>query len=43
MLREFLGSTLPFRHKFGGLLCEEREAPHHFSMILAKNIPRDPS
>lgn len=43
MLREFLGNKLAFWFKFGGLLCEEREAPHHFSMIFAKSILRDPS
>ncbi|CAF92484.1 unnamed protein product [Tetraodon nigroviridis] len=39
----FLGNNLAFWFKLGGLLCEEREAPHRFSMISAKSIPRDPS
>lgn len=43
MLREFLGNNLAFWFKLGGLWCEERNAPHHFSMLFAKSIPRDPS
>lgn len=43
LLREIRRNNLAFWLKLEGPLCEEREAPHHFSRLFAKSIPRDPS